>query len=162
MFFTRHATALSRAFGVDTGYVPRTETGAVDLYKNSMQWSRRFIGLKVLFALAEYGRDGMAALLDGQAQVGDALRDRLRSHGWTIENDTPLPLICFSHPQLGRERGATADFVARVLARGNVWISDVRLPDSGWVLRACITSFRTTESDVGVLMDELEAVRAGR
>lgn len=162
MYFTRHASALSRAFGVDTGYVPRTETGAVDLYKNSMQWSRRFIGLKVLFALAENGGDGMAALLDGQAQVGDALRERLRSNGWTIENETPLPLVCFSHPQLGRERLDTADFVARVLARGNVWISDVCLPDRGWVLRACITSFRTSESDLGVLMDELEAVRGGR
>ncbi|MEP7345897.1 MAG: pyridoxal-dependent decarboxylase, partial [Gemmatimonadaceae bacterium] len=63
MFFTRHPIALTRAFGVDTGYIPPTEKGGVDLYKNSMQWSRRFIGLKVLFALAEHGHDGMAALL---------------------------------------------------------------------------------------------------
>ena len=161
MFFTRHASALSRAFGVETGYIPRTESGAVDLYKNSMQWSRRLIGLKVLFALAEYGRDGIAALLDGQARVGDSLRERLRKNGWTIENDTPLPLICFSHTQLGRQRRDTADFVARVLTRGRVWISDVWLPEREWVLRACITSFRADESDLDVLMSELEAVRSG-
>ena len=63
--------------GVDTrGYIPRTEPGAVDLYKNSMQWSRRFIGLKVLFVLAEHGQDGIAELLDGQARLGDSLRER--------------------------------------------------------------------------------------
>jgi glutamate/tyrosine decarboxylase-like PLP-dependent enzyme len=159
MFFTRHPSALSHAFGVDTGYIPQTEPGAIDLYKNSMQWSRRFIGLKVLFALAEHGKDGMATLLDRQARVGEHLRDRLRARGWTIENDTPLPLVCFSHPQLGRERTATSDFVARILARGRVWISDVWLPEREWVLRACITSFRADDSDLDVLIEELEEVR---
>lgn len=160
MFFTRHASALARAFGVDTGYIPPTEAGAVDLYKNSLQWSRRFIGLKVLFALAEQGRDGMAALLDGQAVVGDRLRKGLTERGWTIENDTPLPVVCFSHETLGRDRRATAEFVRQLLARGRVWISDVWLPEREWVLRACITSFRTDESDLEVLLEELDAVRS--
>jgi len=159
MFFTRHQDALERAFGVETGYIPRTESGAIDLYKNSMQWSRRFIGLKILFALAEHGRDGMATLLDGQAQMGDLLRRRLRERGWTIENDTALPLVCFTHPQLPRERGAIDGFISRVLARGRVWISDVWLPEREWVLRACITSFRVDESDIDVLLNELETVR---
>ena len=159
MFFTRHASALSRAFGVDAGYIPRTESGAIDPYKTSMQWSRRFIGLKVLFALAEYGKDGMATLLDEQARMGDRLRARLVARGWTIENDSLLPLVCFSHPSLGRDRLATADFVARLVARGRVWISDVWLPKREWVLRACITSFRADESDLEVLIEELEEVR---
>ncbi len=161
MFFTHHPIALARAFGVDTGYIPPTEKGGVDWYKNSMQWSRRFIGLKVLFVLAEHGQDGIAALLDGQAHVGDSLRERLRARGWTIENDTPLPLVCFSHPQLGRDRASTGAFIARILARGRVWISDVWLPEREWVLRACITSFRANESDLDVLLEELEVVRTG-
>jgi glutamate/tyrosine decarboxylase-like PLP-dependent enzyme len=161
MFFTRHESALARAFGVDTGYIPPTEAGAVDLYKYSMQWSRRFIGLKLLFVLAEHGRDGLAALLDGQAQMGERLRRRLRAAGWTVTNDTPLPLVCFAHPDLGRDRTATSAFVAKILARRRVWISEVSLPGQGWVLRACITSFRVNEGDLDVLVEELETVRTG-
>jgi hypothetical protein len=40
--------------------------------------------------------------------------------------------------------------------RGRVWISDVVLGRREKVLRACITSFRTDEEDVDVLVDELE------
>lgn len=159
MFFTRHEAALAQAFGVDTGYIPPTEAGAIDLYKYSMQWSRRFIGLKVLFALSEYGREGMAELLDGQARMGDLLRSRLREAGWMIENETALPLVCFTHPTLGRQRADTTRFVSHVLARRRVWISEVLLPRRDWVLRACITSFRVDESDLDVLVDELEQVR---
>jgi glutamate/tyrosine decarboxylase-like PLP-dependent enzyme len=156
MFFTRHRNALASAFGVDTAYIPVTESGAVDLYKTSMQWSRRLIGLKVLFALAEHGSDGIAALVDGQARMGDFLRAALLKRGWRVVNDTPLPLVCFTHEKLGREASDTHAFVARVLERQQVWISDVALPGHGWVLRACITSYRSNESDVNVLMDELE------
>lgn len=159
MFFTRHEASLAKAFGVDTGYIPPTEVGAVDLYKYSMQWSRRFIGLKVLFVLAEHGREGLADLLDGQARMGDALRDRLAARGWSVVNETPLPLVCFTHPDLGRDRTATSAFVARVLERRRVWISEVALPAHGWVLRACITSFRVNEGDLDVLVDELERAR---
>ena len=136
------------------------EGGAVDLYKTSMQWSRRFIGLKVLFALAEHGSDGMARLVGGQAQMGDLLREKLHAAGWTIENDTPLPLVCFSHPLLGRDAASTRALVARVLARRRAWISDVALPGRGWVLRACITSFRALPADLDVLVDEIEAALA--
>jgi aromatic-L-amino-acid/L-tryptophan decarboxylase len=156
MFFTRHAEALARAFGVDTAYIPLTEAGAVDLYKTSMQWSRRLIGLKVLFALAEHGSEGMAALVDGQARTGDYLRACLKKSGWRVVNDTLLPLVCFTHDRLGREATDTRAFVARVLERQRVWISEVALPGHGWVLRACITSYRANESDVNVLIEELE------
>ncbi|MFN8570546.1 MAG: aminotransferase class V-fold PLP-dependent enzyme [Gemmatimonadaceae bacterium] len=161
MFFTRHESALARAFGVDTGYIPPTEAGAVDLYKYSMQWSRRFIGLKLLFVLAEHGREGLATLLDGQARMGDRLRAQLQATGWTVTNDTPLPLVCFTHADIGRDRAATSAFVSKVLARGRVWVSEVNLPGQGWVLRACITSFRVNAGDLDVLVSELEVVRKG-
>jgi glutamate/tyrosine decarboxylase-like PLP-dependent enzyme len=156
MFFCRHDDALAKAFGVETGYVPPTEPGGVDLYKHSMQWSRRHIGLKVLFALAEQGSEGIARIVGEQARIGDRLREKLTAAGWTIENETPLPLVCFSHPSLGRDAESTKAFLAPLLARRRVWISDVALPGRGWVLRACITSFRTTERDLDVLIEELE------
>jgi hypothetical protein len=88
--------------------------------------------------------------------MGDFLRASLLKYGWRVVNDTPLPLVCFTHEKLRREAADTRAFVARVLERQRVWISDVALPGHGWVLRACITSYRANESDVNALMDELE------
>ncbi|MGQ0646451.1 MAG: pyridoxal phosphate-dependent decarboxylase family protein [Gemmatimonadaceae bacterium] len=154
--FTRHPESLARAFGVDTGYVPPTIDGGVDLYKTSMQWSRRFIGLKLLFAFAEHGESGLAAFIDTQARIGDLIRERLTSEGWRVVNQTPFPLVCFTHPSLGTDEGSTKALVQRVLERGRVWISDVTLPGVGWALRACVTSFRTNAEDVDVLVRELQ------
>jgi glutamate/tyrosine decarboxylase-like PLP-dependent enzyme len=157
VFFTRHPSALSGAFGVDTGYVPPTIEGGVDLYKTSMQWSRRFIGLKLLFAFAEHGEAGVAELIDRQARVGDLIRDRLTARGWQVVNDSPFPLVCVTHPSLGTDEASAKGFVQRVLDRGRVWISDVKLPRIGWAIRVCVTSFRTDEADVEVLVGELSA-----
>ncbi|MEO7965378.1 MAG: pyridoxal-dependent decarboxylase, partial [Gemmatimonadaceae bacterium] len=160
MFFTRHPYLLERAFGVETGYIPPTAHGAHDLYKTSMQWSRRFSGLKLIFALAEHGVDGIGAFVEHQARMGALIRERLIAEGWRVLNDSPFPVVCFSHDTLGHSEHQTKRFTEQILARQLVWISDVRLPHHGWALRACVTSFRTDERDVGVLMDELRAVIA--
>ncbi len=52
-----------------TGYVPDAVAGRDDLYQHSLQWSRRFIGLKVFLTLAELGSNGIAALIDHQAAM---------------------------------------------------------------------------------------------
>jgi len=59
MFFTRHRDVLREAFSVDTPYVPKEEAGP-DWYSLSLQWSRRFIGLKVFLTVAELGADGVS------------------------------------------------------------------------------------------------------
>jgi aromatic-L-amino-acid/L-tryptophan decarboxylase len=156
ILLTRHPHVLQRAFGVDTGYVPPTETGAVDLYKNSMQWSRRFMGLKVLFAFAEHGTSGVGRLLEHQARMADLLRLKLRTAGWSVVNETVLPLVCFTHSDLPSDESGLRQLVDSILARGKVWISTVRLPGIGWALRACITSWQSNEGDLTVLLEELE------
>lgn len=159
IFVCRHPRALHDAFGVDTGYVPPTADGAVDLYKASMQWSRRFMGLKLLFLLAEHGREGVARLLEHQAQMADVLRRDLRHAGWEVVNDTPLPLVCTAHPSLPGDEAGMRQLVDTVLAGRRVWVSPVRLADGCWAVRACITSWRTTPDDVAVLVEELERAR---
>jgi hypothetical protein len=72
--------------------------------------------------------------------------------------DTPLPVVCFTHPDLEGEKVTTAEILQEVYRRRNVWISDVELRGRR-VLRACITSFRTDPSDVSCLIDELEHAR---
>jgi len=57
-----------------------------------MQWSRRFIGLKLSLTLAVAGWKGYADIIRKQAALGDYLRDQLQTSGWTVVNDTPSPL----------------------------------------------------------------------
>jgi len=151
MFFCRHADAVAEAFRAETSYMPRKTAGPVtDPYTASVQWSRRFIGLKLFLALAQHGESGYAEMIEHQAQMGDVLRQSLTCAGWRIVNSTPLPLVCFTRDGLD-----TAKFLAALLERQIAWMSEVRLGDGSPVVRACVTSFRTTESDIRDVVSEM-------
>jgi aromatic-L-amino-acid/L-tryptophan decarboxylase len=156
MFFCRHSTVLRELFGVDAAYVPDKLKEGDDLYLMSLQWSRRFIGLKVFLTLTAVGRDGIAARNERQLRVADHLRDRLKGAGWTIVNHTPLPLVCFTHPSL-ENREAVDQLAREIQSGGRAWISAAGLPE-GPVLRACITHDDTSRTDIDVLCEELDRV----
>ena len=149
MFFCRHPEPVSRAFRIATQYMPGHEADTVDSYATSPQWSRRFIGLKVFMTLAEAGWPGVVRRIEHQTRLGELLRRRLREHGYPIVNDTPLPVVCFSHPEVDAEA-----WVAEVNRRGRCWVSTVDIP-GGRVGRACVTSFDSTEADIETLVSEL-------
>lgn len=150
LYLTRHPGALDRTFRVAAGYMPGSgRNGIVDPYAHSMQWSRRFIGLKVFLSLAVAGWQGYEEAIRHQVAMGDRLRRGLAEHGWEVVNETPLPLVCFVRP------GATAAqlkaVAAGAVASGAVWISCVHL-EGGTALRACITNYRTGPDDVDALV----------
>ncbi len=160
MVFTRHPAAAERAFSVASGYMPpATSAVTVDPHLVTPQWSRRATGLKVFCALAELGLDGYARLIDHQAAMGDLLRGQLGSAGWVVVNDTPLPVVNFTHADIREGRTTAIALRDAIYARGNAWVS--ALPDACGepALRACITSYLTTEADIVALVEELEAVR---
>lgn len=160
MFFCRHPQAAKRAFSISTSYMPREASEhTIDQYAATMQWSRRAIGLKVFMALAELGVGGYGELIEHQTAMGNLLRARLRETGWIIRNETPLPVVCFSHPDIQSGLLTTDRILETIYARGHVWISDVVLGGQERVLRACITSFRSEESDIQCLIEELEYAR---
>ena len=159
MFFCRWPESTSKAFSVAAlSYVPPGQEGTLDNYVTSMQWSRRFIGLKLFMALAERGRDGFQQLIEHQGEMADYLRRKLLASGWRIVNDTALPVVCFQHTVLERGAMTLADFVERLHRRGRCWISEVSLSGQGKALRACITSYRTQTTDIDILLEELKAV----
>jgi len=158
MFFCRHPDAVRRAFTAAPTYMP-ANVGAPDPYDTTVQWSRRATGLKVFLALAELGVAGYRDLVEHQAEMGDRLRELFAGAGWRIVNDTPLPLVCFTHPALDAGRPTVSAVAAEVQRRGRVWISEVALTGRGRALRACITSYRSNESDLEVLVEEVETVR---
>ena len=163
MFFCRHPDAVKQAFAISTSYMPTgAGEGTLDPYATTMQWSRRMIGLKVFMTLAELGLDGYRRMIERQAAMGDLLRERLRQTGWLICNETPLPVVCFSHPDIRCGRLTTGKILLTIYARGRVWISDVILGGQERVLRACITSFRSDEEDIECLIEELEHARQSK
>jgi aromatic-L-amino-acid decarboxylase len=151
MFFCRWREHAAAPFAVVTGYVPDQDPEAPDPYTRTMQWSRRFIGLKVFLTLAELGADGVAAMIDHQVAMARLLREELAGRGWRITNDSPLPLVCFTR------EGADAAAMARaVVDSGRSWISEVRLPGGASWLRACITHHRSSPDDVRALVAALD------
>jgi aromatic-L-amino-acid decarboxylase len=156
MFFCRHPEAVRRAFAVSTSYMPQQAAPEVeDPYATTIQWSRRAIGLKVFLSLAELGFEGWGRRIEHQAQMGTWLRTRLREAGYRVVNETPLPVVCFTHPE-GLD---AAEVARRVVESGRAWISPVSLGGGPPVLRACITSFRTERADVEALLQTVEQAR---
>ena len=160
MYLSRHAGHLAETFRVSAEYMPRD--AALDPYASTAQWSRRFIGLKLFLSLAVAGWDEYAAALREEVALASALRERLGASGWRVVNDTPLPVVCFVDQT--RDDGQSGRFldamIHAVAASAHAWISLTRLANKGRVLRACITNFRTTRSDVDALADALDAARA--
>jgi glutamate/tyrosine decarboxylase-like PLP-dependent enzyme len=163
MYLTRHADILEQTFRVANAYMPReaNDLGVADPYAHSMQWSRRFTGLKVFLSLAVAGWEGYTAAIRHQTAMGERLRQGLESRGWEIVNRTALPVVCFADtPHAEGRSAAHLDAIARdIVSSGKAWISTTRLAGNRPVLRACITNYLTEPADVDALVVDLDAAR---
>jgi glutamate/tyrosine decarboxylase-like PLP-dependent enzyme len=161
MFLTRHRDALSRIFSVSTAYMPKEgeRLEVVDPYIHSLQWSRRFIGLKLFMTLATTGWDGYAQILRHQSEMGDFLRSRLRASGWSIVNQTSLPVVCFTPMDEQWDMAKHQRVSDAVVESGRAWISTILVGRKKPALRACITNYRTGPEHIEILLDALSAVR---
>jgi glutamate/tyrosine decarboxylase-like PLP-dependent enzyme len=153
MFFCRHPEAVAQAFRVDMTYMPGKMNGPVfDPLTRSVQWSRRFIGLKLFMALAQYGEPGYAGMIEHQTAMGHVLRGALLASGWRILNQTPLPLVCFTQDGLDIYR-----FLGCLRERQIAWMSPAQIRGTP-VIRACITSFKSTEEDIRWVVGEMNDI----
>jgi glutamate/tyrosine decarboxylase-like PLP-dependent enzyme len=163
MFFTRHPDMAERAFSIAAGYMPRATDGAeiIEPHRSSMQWTRRFIGLKLFLSLLVAGWEGYEQTIREMVRLGGVLRERLEAAGFELVNQTPLPVACFqdaSHPE-GRELSYLKAMAETVVSSGKTWISVTSLGDTTPALRACITNFRNREEDIDALIDLLKDAR---
>jgi aromatic-L-amino-acid decarboxylase len=151
MFFCRHREAVAEAFRSEVSYMPGGSLAedTFNPFTNSAQWSRRFIGLKLFLTLAERGEVGYAAMIDHQSHMGELLREQLLATGWRILNSTPLPLVCFTRDGL-----VPSELLALLRERQVAWMSEAQIGEVP-VIRACITSFRTTVEDIEAVVGEM-------
>jgi aromatic-L-amino-acid decarboxylase len=161
MFLTQHPDILSRCFATSTSYMPKEgeRMQAIDPFTHSIQWSRRFIGLKLFLSLAAAGWEGYASTIRHQTEMGNLLRTMLIENGWMIVNQTPLPLVCFTNNDWSLaecQRVANA-----VIESGEAWISTIQVGQAKRpALRACITNYRTEPQHIESLVAVLNKARS--
>ncbi|HEX4209646.1 MAG TPA: pyridoxal-dependent decarboxylase, partial [Candidatus Binataceae bacterium] len=83
MFITRHAPVLSSAFQAATSFMPSNVSG-LDPYVTSVQWSRRFLGLRLFLSLAAAGWTGYGKHVERSIELSKLLEHELIHRGWLI------------------------------------------------------------------------------
>jgi glutamate/tyrosine decarboxylase-like PLP-dependent enzyme len=150
MFIVRDPTALTAAFQVAASYMPSREQ-SLDPYMNSLQWSRRLVGLRLFLSLASAGWAGHAAHIERAVAQAAWIRTELETRGWSVVNDSPLALLNVVPPAaLGDPRSV----VARVLKSGRAWVSLARFEEQD-VVRICVTHGETSAADLAILVQAL-------
>lgn len=156
MFITRHAALLSFAFQAATSFMPSNNAG-IDPYVTSVQWSRRFLGLRLFLALAAAGWDGYAQHVERSIELARILERELLARKWLIANQSPLAVLCIEPPDRYRE---VKGIVQRVLASGRAWVA-AAVFEGRDIIRACVTNGQTTRNDIFELVSALKEANEG-
>ena len=83
MFITRYPAVLNEAFHVAAEFMP-SNASDLDPYLNSVQWSRRFMGLRLFLALGAAGWEGFGVHIDRAVRIIDCVKERLLARGWSV------------------------------------------------------------------------------
>ncbi len=154
MFITKHPSMLSAAFQVATGYMP-SNVASRDPYVTSVQWSRRFVGLRLFLSLAVAGWSGYGEHVERSVELAGLLRERIAERGWRIANNSSLAVLCIEPPPGSPD---VRSIVSRILFSGRAWVS-VALFEGREVVRACVTHGETTSDDITELVNALQEAR---
>ena len=150
LFMCRRGDLLSEAFHASTSFMPSSISG-VDPYLNSVQWSRRFVGLRLFLALAAAGWQGLGAHVERGVEVIARVKERLEALHWRVVNDSPLAVLDAVPPDgLGDVRA----LVRRVVASGQAWVAPTSYEGQD-VVRICATNGETAIADVDALVAAL-------
>ncbi|GMV04574.1 MAG: L-2,4-diaminobutyrate decarboxylase [Gemmatimonadota bacterium] len=160
VYLSRRVGALRSAFSTTPRYLPAgpSDDPVTEPYQESLQWSRRFNGLKILMTLITAGWAGIEDAIHGNFVLADRLRRLLPDRGWRVLNRTPLPVVCFRDGR-GNDARCAEEIVAAVNRQGLSWVSLARMPDGTAAIRACVANHRTTRHDVDILLHELDTAR---
>jgi glutamate/tyrosine decarboxylase-like PLP-dependent enzyme len=152
MFITRCPQVLSEAFRVSTDFMPSSVT-QLDPYLNTVQWSRRFLGLRLFLSLGAAGWDGYGVHVERASQLIAHIGRELVARGWQIANDSQLAVLCVLPPQ---GSPSVRDIVRRVLDSGRAWVA-ATTHEGREVLRICATHGESSLADAEELIAALDA-----
>jgi len=152
MFITSQTPWLTSAFQVSATFMP-SNLPKLDPYVTSVQWSRRFLGLRLFLSLAAAGWAGYAEHVERSVDLAALLKEKLVARGWSIANESPLAVLCIDPPsRFGRARSV----VSRVLASGRAWVATADF-EGREIIRACVTHGETAIDDITELVNAMES-----
>ena len=151
MFLTTRTELLAKAFHVSTTFMP-SNLADRDPYLASIQWSRRFLGLRLFLSLAAAGWTGYAAHVERAVELIAVARRALVARGWRAANESPAAVLCMVPPvRLGDVR----TLVGRTVASGRAWVAATQFEGED-VVRICLTHGDTAPDDIAALVDALD------
>jgi len=153
MFICARPEILNTVFGVEAAFMPPSQSKGADPYLSTVQWSRRFLGLRLFMALATAGWAGYGHHVEKSVGLAAALKDQLEARGWTVVNDPALAVVCAIPPAGSPSPRA---IVQHVVSGGSVWVSSGRFENKD-VIRACVTHGESSPDDIRTLVDTLQA-----
>lgn len=182
--FVRDARAAAAPFRVETAYMARG-TQRVENYQLGVQWSRRFLGLKLWLAGQVYGRRAYEEHFAEQMRLADYFRERLAARpAFATVSESPLPITCFTWLERPRarhrklpveeltrfERQMNLALAEEMIRRGWAWISASRLRPQGSgsgrplrgpaVMRMMVINYETRERHLDRLVRDLDRLAA--
>jgi glutamate/tyrosine decarboxylase-like PLP-dependent enzyme len=157
MFITKYPQVLSSAFQVSTSFMP-SNLATIDPFMTTVQWSRRFLGLRLFLSLAAIGWQGYANHVERTVELCEVLRSKLVKRGWSIANKSRMAVLCVK-PSPGSSD--TRSIVNRVLSTGRAWVANAMFEGEN-TIRLCITNGETTERDVTELIEVLSDASSER
>ena len=134
--FVRHVDDLRRTFTATAGYLPGDET--FEAMHHTPQSSQRARQLEVWAVLRTLGREGIAALVDGNCRAAASIAERLRDEGLTILNDVVLNQVLVRHV----DGPTTEALIEAVQADGRVWCGPTQW-GGATAMRISVSSWRT-------------------
>lgn len=160
MFLTSNPKILHQTFGVTTKYMPKdgNQEQITDSYIHSIQWSRRFNGLKLYLPLAVFGWKGYETVIRHQIEMGNALRSGLKASGWIIKNNSHLPIVCFTHPDFENDDTRIVKITDEIVQSGKAWLSVYPMHGQN-TFRACITNYASSLADINGLIELLNSFK---
>ncbi len=154
MFLSRDPAVLATAFSVAASFMP-SQAPEADPYLATVQWSRRFLGLRLFLSLAVGGWEAYAAHIERAIDLAALFRRSMVGYGWSVENRSALAVICVLPPA---NSAPVRQIVSRAVGSGEAWVSTASFQGHD-VLRACVTNGTTTPADVLAVAAVLEQAR---
>jgi aromatic-L-amino-acid/L-tryptophan decarboxylase len=158
----REQAAARRAFSSTDDYAASLSTDPVEgdvFFEETIELSRRTRALKLWLSLRYHGLDAFRTAIAQNMRQAQLLAD-LVDQDPRLDRvaDVPLSAVCFrwvdgDPASLDQQNATILDQVNR---RGRVYLSNATV-HGHFVLRACITNHRTTDSDMAAVVEEVIA-----
>lgn len=156
MILTPRPGILAQSFSVAANFMP--SQAEIDPYVTSMQWSRRFLGLRLFLSLAAAGWAGHGAHVERSFLLIGQLSASLEARGWRrVNGEDALAVACLAPPAGSRP---VREIAAAVLRSGKGWVSAARFEGRD-VIRACANHGETTDNDIALMAEVLDDARYG-